>query len=78
MIKCKYPNLLALMVDKNIGIEEIANACDRKQDTIRKKIAGVNIFTLDEALAIHEQLFFDVAFRTVFSTRANISKEDRQ
>lgn len=74
MIKCIYPNLLAMMAEKNLSVSDIAEAIDRKPETVRKKLAGVNPFNINEALGIQENVFPEVPFKVLYSTKAAIDK----
>jgi len=72
MIKCIYPNLLAMMAEKKISVYTLAEAIDRKPETIRKKLAGVNPFNINEAMEIQEKVFPEIPFKVLFSTKARI------
>lgn len=74
MIKCIYPNLLAMMAEKNLSVIDLAEAINRKPETVRKKLAGINPFNINEALGIQETVFPEVPFKILYSTKAEIDK----
>lgn len=74
MIKCIYPNLLAMMADKNLSVTDIAEAINRKTETVRKKLAGINPFNINEAMELQEKVFPEIPFKVLFSTKALIDK----
>ena len=74
MIKCIYPNLVAMMAEKSLTVIDLATAIGRKPETVRKKLAGVNPFSINEALGIQEAVFPEVPFKVLYSTKAAIEK----
>ena len=72
MIKCVYPNMVAVMAEKNLSIKDLSAAIDKKPETMRKKMAGVNPFSLNEAIELQEAIFPDVPFKVLFSRKAEI------
>lgn len=76
MIKCIYPNMVAMMADKSLSIRDIATTIGKNQDTVRKKLAGVNPFTINEALSIQEKIFPEIEFKVLYSQKAHITGAD--
>ncbi|EQB20065.1 hypothetical protein UNSWDHB_2651 [Dehalobacter sp. UNSWDHB] len=62
------------MAEKNISVADIAEAINRKPETTRKKLAGINPFDLNEAMGIQEKVFPEIPFKILFSTKAAIEK----
>lgn len=72
MIKCIFPNLVALMAEKNLSVSDIAKAIDRQTETTRKKLAGTNPFSLNEAIMLQEALFPEIQFKVLYSRTAEV------
>lgn len=69
MIKCVYPNLVAVMTERNLSITELSAAINKNPDTLRKKMAGTNPFNLNEAMIIQEAIFPDIPLKVLFSRK---------
>lgn len=72
MIKCVYPNMVAMMTEKKLSITDLSAAINKKPETVRKKMAGINPFSLNEAMELQETVFPEVPFKVLFSRKAEI------
>lgn len=72
MIKCIFPNLVALMAEKNLSVSDVAKAINRQTETTRKKLAGTNPFSLNEAIMLQEALFPEIQFKVLYSRTAEV------
>lgn len=61
-----YPNLVAEMARKQIKQKDIAECIGKEEQTISKKMKGLNAFTLDEARKISDLLKTDMPIEELF------------
>lgn len=66
MLNTIYPYLVGQMAVRKINIKDIARCISRSEDTVRKKIAGITAFNINEAIQINEVLFSDIPFKKLW------------
>lgn len=70
-----FVNLRAEMARRNIGIKDIAEACNYNRDTLARKLAKKSPLNLDEAFEIQQTLFPGQDIRYLFAADTDSETE---
>ena len=64
----------AVPISFQLIFDNYSQTWHKAPETVRKKLAGVNPFNINEALGIQETVFPEVPFKILYSTKAEIKK----
>ena len=75
-MRVSYPNLRAEMARENIAITDLMRVTGKSRSGVSKNLNGKGCFSVDESLAIRDDLFPDLSIDYLFSNESALEKQE--
>lgn len=70
---CAFPVIKSAIDDGRVSLQYIAEILDEDINTVKKKLCGKDIFDINEAMTINNEIFPDIPFKELFSPTAIVN-----
>lgn len=64
---CEFPIIQSAIDNGSVSLQLIADILEEDVNTIERKLCGKDIFDINEAMTINNQLFPEIPFKELFT-----------